>query len=696
MQVLPPLIIKGVCRVQHLSHVSIDGPNFTSDPEHYPDTRNNKYVNVVFAATTTDTVEQSIPIEPNRLHSPRAKSKEIEKSHETITTNIDRPILQTSSTLTTSTFGAVSTEATSNLSGYDQIVGDDDDDETVVLSSRTSSNILNLQSTTFESLRHSETLFKRQTKRVSTQSKIPDPTLVKTKILPSNMCKLFNDKPFDGFSESLMKIIDEIFENTNHLADPVFAYTQTDFNGSEERIHGADHQHRPRSEPKEEIGKNHSGVQTHLTLLDQLLSSTENICQPKADSIRQSPSERTTSDVQLKNSVTLRATTAMDLQSNSEEEPPTEEVIHNTNLLFKSIQKRKSILYKHQELPFSNVEPCGEDQSTKLDSFVPISPKVSSATLLSSSKTSCHHRKHLRTMVKPVQRDKDSSDKPNHPSTVTPNQSHSKCPPSVRLQNIRRMQLVQTNPDVLRTIDSIQRESHSSQDANRPRTDRNQFHRSKFNDSVIQEAAQTVLKQITESSQHNAGVRSFENALQRNTSDLHHFPPWPSEYLDDSVQREAEIYLKSVTGNCEHDQYRDYEYTETQQSTGSPRSSPTMDSYTHKVFRQLVSNTASPDYPSNRDSIHSESVLTKEVTVSTPSQTYGSHFSLPPTSSLGSAQTKSREPLGRADSKPSSDKSVTLKSTSSSIARQMESIENRIAPKGIELIHTNSGTERTN
>lgn len=617
----------------------------------------------------------------------------IDHFHETSKVKRTNLILMSSGTIT-STFGEFSKETSFNVSAENN-EDDDDDDETVVFLSGKSSKFFDSKSSVF-----SESLLKTDDEKLQKHQSKHTPTTSVKKAYSKKQCPPFiarEDKPFDKFSESLMKIIDEILEcDENQQPKPVYAYVQTDLSIFKEH-NSISIDNNQSNEIDNLVEKNHSGVQTNVTLFDTLLDKTEMCCQTSIveEVSNQIESDRFDSKVLqniIEKDVTLDETTSFDFQSDTEENV-SEDLIITTNLLFQTIQQRKASLYKHQEQPFSNMEPRSEEPIIQSNSFLNISSKVSLDAAFSASKKSCHHRSQLRNMTKPLPSQRESTQTANIPKAH--NLSQSKEQPSVRLEQIRKMQrrqqLIQNNPDMLRTINSIQSEVKSGRSRIQNRTDQNQVHRAKYNETIIQEAAKKVLEQISSFNQHQSGFNSKAHETLRNQTNLD-FPIWPSSYLDDSVQREAELYLESVDAdyriaNAKRNNEK-YEYTATQ-STGSFNSSTTMDSF--KASRKFCLNSVSKNYTISES--NSNKVVTISSSQSMQKNTFESNGSPHQVSSTQSTIPKTVEMLSseQRNYNPHSDNSLMLKSTSSSIARQMESIEKRIQPERFASTSTTSG-----
>lgn len=662
--------------------MSIDGPNFTDNPDNYSTMQNHKYVNLVFEQT-------EIQLQPNAAEDIVGTKYCAIDLPEKIANEQEQPIavrrqqnLQPSETVT-SVFGEISIKPTISPSS------DDDDGETVVLRSRSSFNRSDSQSTTY-----SESFLKTDDEKLLTHHAKPamhKPQTHKSFKTTSKLCKKvialddkIEAKPVE-FSESLMKMIDEIFDTEETLpSEPVFAFSQTNLSMFKEHNQSDDHLLDTINEPVVSIvpSKVNCSVQVNALSIDTVLSPNKGV--PSiANQIQldvKSIDLNSTINNRSNNSMATPADTkSNDFPSNCGDHNY-ENLIEAANLVFESIRNRKIILYKDHKLPFENVPPSCGDQSFPLNSFVCISEKLSSATPLTPSQKCCHHRINLPTF--------DITKHVTSPPLIPP-ADLSKEPPSVRLQQIRRMQrqqLVTENPNILRTIDSIHREVLSSKKGKKG-TDSNQLHRSKYNNDVIQEAARKVLNQITKLS-HQLPQPTVSPYKLQNTDTLG-FPIWPSNYLDDSAQQEAEEYLKSV-GDGLADKPPQNEYTETQ-STGSYNSSTTIESLRSQVSRALLvtHSESNKDSQTNPNCTNSElaantddhSSLSQSLLRNTIESTASAHqpSSSSPYSLLSkpvetqSLQTEQSCSVRESDM----DTSLMLKSTSSSIAKQMKRIQKR-------------------
>lgn len=658
-------------------------------------------MNIVF-----DKIDQPLPAsgqqplvaDPLVLDSPKETLRKPKKSHTDTTTPepSEKVKLQASATVL-STFDGSSTGTTNYM-----MTDDDEDNVTIVLPSQSSVNPIDSESTcNLESIiTDDEKIENHRLKQFSNISK------TKTRQKSLNACNSMQDKPFDNFSEGIMKIIDDIFETgASNPTESVYAYAQTDLSVFKDHIEPYYEQHCLASNPLiKPIDKSHSAVQTNQTFLDKCVgmsdkTSTQSGYKAASEEKPSNKSHTTTTDIEKRyiKSISTQAERAF-VDVDEEDEHVNEDLIRATNSLFQSIQNRKAKLYNNLILPFASLERSCD---TPLNTSNKASVKVSSVVELTASNKSCHHRKQLRTMGNVLPCNETYSQMLTN-NLSAHSQSRLQEPPSVRLQQIRRMQqqqqLIQNNPDVLRTIDSIQREVQSSRTGITTQTDPNHIYRSNYNQSVIQDATKKCLEQITKLNQQQREVPGFapESFWQPGKLD---FPIWPSTYLDDSVQQEAEVFLKSVDAELKMDpvkknnKYDEYSVT---QSECSHDFSTTMDSFnfksfygTNSVYKEIRSNLGytNSESDANVDISGTTPMLLSNSTLQTVSSRHQGIYSQEEVSQDKSVSS------GERNSKQDCNNSSILKSTSSSIARQIETIQKRIQP---DVLVSNTNTTTSN
>lgn len=674
VQVLPQLNIKGACRVQHLSHVSIDGPNFTDNPENYPSLLNNKYVNMVFDVSEPKLTEEK-PITP-----PLDSVKVITNPSKETQSFIGKKQHLKTSTTSTNSFGETSSEIRTTINSTSE-----GDAETFRSSSALGSTTTTLENTLPKT--DDEKLKRTKKKRFTRNRILKSKTDLKE---PVNAASNLSDP----FSVSLMKMIDEIFESDIDdvpvpATVPVVAYSQTELSMLNDMCqHEHEFYEKTTVEEEPNVKAKHvinSSVQTRVCLLDKLpdsgriSSSTNNNITNFVNSneLVAEPSINVPS-----NAASINAKSSMAQSVESDVYP--DEMIKSSSMVYELIRKRKAVLYEHHAPPFVLLNTTSNLSALQSKTLPTEENERGTPSSPITSSEKCHHRQHFKMALETSLQKVSNLAQKKHSET----HAEPKEPPSVRLHNIRKLQhqqLVQRNPEIVRTLSSIQREVESSQTSNHHRSEyNNQDFRSKFDDNVIQEAARKILSSIVKS---NSTLNVTKPLLYPDLESNCMLKSFPFTYSDDSVQLEAERYLRSVNANYELLDTFPNKLRSPLLMTESDMDNP---SITTSIKSNLTSqstrlNSAQMICTNSENSIGNEFISPKEGKVSilnSPLKNARNICKTPSAEEISKSsqissvliQEKNETLLIATDHKSSKPNSMMDQSTSSSIAKQMHLI----------------------